>query len=107
MSHPVVEAVIYGNRSKLAKLLSTGNSANRPLRGPDGECVPLISLASQFGHSEVVALLIRHDAAINAEMSDGATALFTASENGQVTVVRILLDRGAVVNHARHDGVTA
>ncbi|CAI8042325.1 Ankyrin repeat domain-containing protein 29, partial [Geodia barretti] len=61
---------------------------------------PLI-VASQNGHSEVVAILLRNGAGVDRARKDGVTPLFIASQNGHSEVVNILLRNGAGVDRAK------
>ena len=98
MSHRLVSAVQQGNRAAVGRLLSRGNSTNRPVRDLYGLLYPLLHLASECGHADVVILLLDHEAAIDARSPEGATALLIASEHNHLAVVRCLLDRRASVN---------
>ena len=58
-----------------------------------------IFLAAWEGQAEVMALLVKHGADVDAAAKhDGYSALHKASELGHVEVVRTLLDAGAEVN---------
>ncbi len=103
--HRMTQAVLTGNRSAVARLISQGNSVNRPFRGWDGNLFPLIHLASMQGHRDVVALLLAHDATIDAADDIGFTSLYKASQENRLQVVRLLLDKGAVVIDRRTVGL--
>ena len=60
--HRMTQAVLTGNRSAVARLISRGNRVNRPFRASDGHLCPLLHPASMEGHRDVVALLLAHDA---------------------------------------------
>jgi hypothetical protein len=70
------------------------------------ELTPL-SLASAYGHVEVVRALLARGAAVDAADSDGATPLVIASEHGHFEVARELLARGASPRAAASNGDTA
>ena len=106
-SHRLVSEVCQGNRAAVARLLSRGNSANRPARHLDGGLYNLLYLASQFGHRDVVILLLDHGALIDARDDEGATALLIANQFNHLTVVRRLWDRRASVNLSHLRGCTA
>ena len=67
---------------------------------------PLI-LASQFGHYQVVELLLKNGADPNIHNNDGLTPLILASQFGHYQVVEILLKNGADPNIHNNDGFTA
>ena len=54
---PMVQGVRDGNRSAVARPLSRGHSANKPIRRPGGT-FPLIYAAGEKGRREMVALLL-------------------------------------------------
>ena len=55
--------------------------------------------ASQFGHLEIVDVLVGAGALVNwARKENGGTALLIASQNGHLEVVRSLVRAGADVN---------
>jgi ankyrin repeat protein len=107
IDHSMTKAVLIGNRSLVARLLSKGNSANRPVRLPDGGLMPLVAVAASYGHREVVALLLDKQANVDATCSDGETAMMLASKWNHLSTSQLLLDRGAAVNHATPDGMTS
>uniref|UniRef100_A0AAX7UTM9 Ankyrin repeat domain 29 n=1 Tax=Astatotilapia calliptera TaxID=8154 RepID=A0AAX7UTM9_ASTCA len=63
-----------------------------------------LTVASQYGHSKVVDILLKNGANVHDQLNDGATPLFLAAQEGHVTVIRQLLSSGAKVNQAREDG---
>ena len=78
--HRLTQAVLTGNRGAVARLISRGNSVNRPFRAPDGRLGSLLYLASALGHRDVVALLLDHDAVVDGTAYDGGTSLHVASQ---------------------------
>ena len=67
-----------------------------------------MTLASRYGHSEVVeALLAEKGAEINArETTAGNSAMALASRYGRLEIVQMLLERGADVNSRAGNGAT-
>lgn len=55
----------------------------------------LLMLASYFGHTKVVKILLSQGAPVDSATYFGSTPLFYAIEQGHVPVVKILLDYGA------------
>jgi ankyrin repeat protein len=55
-------------------------------------------VATVGGHSEVVTLLLKAKANINAKDKDGCTALAVASKEGFEDIVIALLNEGAYIN---------
>ena len=44
---------------------------------------------------------------VDAQLNDGASPLFVASQNGHLDIAKFLLLRGAHVNLQKHDGATS
>jgi ankyrin repeat protein len=63
--------------------------------------------AAARGDAVTVQALLVNGADVNAEYSDGATALIVAAFNGKLDVVQALLAKGANVSARRKDGATA
>ena len=126
---PILVAVYYGRRAVLDLLLSRGAqldifeaaAAGRSDRitqlvTKDGKLVnsyasdgftPL-GLAAFFGHREVVDLLLRHGADVNAvsQNATGYTALTGAVAGGHAEIVALLLGARANPNHRYGPGYT-
>ncbi|KAF0700898.1 Aste57867_8584 [Aphanomyces stellatus] len=66
---------------------------------------PLVHAASN-GKSEVVQVLLQHNASIDGHRSDRLSALLRAVQKGSTDTVRLLLDRGADVESSFPDGKT-
>ena len=69
--------------------------------------VTALMCASMNGHLQVVELLLKDNADVNAQEEDGFTALMVASENGHTQVVELLLKEHADIKLQTNDGVTA
>lgn len=74
-------------------------------RGQKNDCTPLMEAASA-GHVEIIELLIRHGADVNAQSSTGNTPLMYACAGGHVEAVKVLLAHGANVEDHNENGHT-
>ncbi|CAM9815620.1 unnamed protein product, partial [Pylaiella littoralis] len=64
-----------------------------------------LDVAARFGHQQMLKMIIRHNADVNAKDSDGVTALYLAALNDQACSVDLLVTAGARVgaqSHGRH-----
>ena len=68
---------------------------------------PLLAIAANYNRDDIVRLLLKHGAQIDAQNKKGDTALLLAAYNGYVNVVRILLSAGANVDITGFDGATS
>jgi len=91
-----------GNEEALKKLIASGADLN--VKGPLG--TPL-AVASVYGNTASVTLLINGGANVNAAGNDGGTALHAAAFMCRTDIVKALLAKGANVNARKHDGQTA
>ncbi|TMW69735.1 hypothetical protein Poli38472_001891 [Pythium oligandrum] len=108
----LIEAAGKGDLSRVKKLLEKGADVN----ALDKYGRTALHLASFYGHSDVVGLLLGHVACdVNAldkvrvlvsAMLGGQTALHYASSSGHSDVVRLLLGHGANPNLQNKDGET-
>jgi ankyrin repeat protein len=55
-------------------------------------------VASQNGHTDVLALLLKNGADVNLAVNDGRTPAHIASQSGYTDVLAILQEKGADVN---------
>ena len=62
--------------------------ANVEDRGIKGDCTPLMEAATA-GHTDIVKLLIEHNADVNAQSSSGNTPLMYACGGGHAPVVKV------------------
>lgn len=67
----------------------------------------VLMIASNYGYTEIVSILLENDAYVNAMDIKGKTALIHASCKGRTTIVSMLLDKGADMNMRDHKGRTA
>jgi len=72
----------------------------------DNNLTPLI-ISSIHGNIDVVRLLIKKGADINAGDNEGSNALHNAAASGQKEVIELLLSKGVDVNLGDNNGMTA
>lgn len=104
---PLGVACECGHADAAARLLTAGASAVKP----DVQGWSALMRASQNGHAEVVAVLLRDTPcreAVDWHSADrNYSALKLAARNGHVAVVKQLLDVGAPLHTQTRDGSTA
>lgn len=88
------DQITHQDLSPVEKLLKEGFSAN----SRDGFGNGLIHHAISLGRSDLLELLLKHDAAIDLLNRVGQSALCIAAKNGDVHLVKQLLSAGADVN---------
>ncbi|MEK7781208.1 MAG: ankyrin repeat domain-containing protein, partial [Verrucomicrobiota bacterium] len=106
----MIESAHTGNAKRVTELLKEGVDANCiHLNGAK----PLIT-ATMKGHAEVIRVLIKHGADVNATVTGNmfglkikGDALTVACENGSLEIVRLLLQAGADINQSRSFRVDA
>lgn len=80
----------------ISRLLSDTSTLGRiRLNSPDESGSPALLIASCFGYTEVVGLLLDAGADVNAHDSRGWSALMWASNNNHSSIAKILIDHGA------------
>jgi ankyrin repeat protein len=100
----LIDAVLANDIELVRKFLDEGGDVNEGEWSYNG---PLLMEAAQYGHVEMVDLLLDRGAGIEAEDDLNQTALMVAAEYNQLGVVRRLLDRGAEVNAGYRSKQTA
>ena len=66
-----------------------------------------LMLASIFGHTETVLLLLQNGAHVNMQNPEGLSSLMLASLNGHTETVLLLLQNDAHVNMQNHEGLSS
>ncbi len=94
-------ACIKGNFMQAKKLIDDGH----PVNERDNLNWLPIHEACNYGHVEIVELLIKHGAKINDSIGP-ITPLHDAAQNGHLEVVKLLLKAGALTYVFNHDGYT-
>lgn len=87
---------ITGNINTVRGFLNQGMNVNNKVGA--GISTP-IGLAAQFGHTDIVRLLIRAGANVNIRDINGWTPLMWAATKGYLEIVRLLIQAGANVNN--------
>lgn len=95
-------AALAGRLTVVEKLVTAGAEVN-----PPGISWTPLSYAAFNGHVPVMRFLLDHQAAIDAQAANGATALMIASRNGHLEAVELLLVRHADVSLLDRQGKTA
>ncbi len=98
----LVLAISNDDRGWLHSLLAGGANPNAPHR----DTLPL-HFAARRGQMDIVDLLCRHGADIDARDAQGRTAVAQAAMSGEGKTIAALLKRGADIDVADHDGNTA
>ncbi|XP_066438257.1 M-phase phosphoprotein 8 [Eleutherodactylus coqui] len=73
----------------------------------DASGMTLVMMAAAAGQDDILRLLIKKGAKINARQRNGTTALIHATEKNYLTTVALLLEAGAFVNIQQATGETA
>ncbi|CAH2225272.1 M-phase phospho 8 [Pelobates cultripes] len=73
----------------------------------DSSGMTLVMMAAAAGQDDLLRLLIKKGAKINARQKNGTTALIHAAEKNHLTTVALLLEAGAYVNLQQNLGETA
>jgi ankyrin repeat protein len=85
-SATIVEAVSTNDRASVAKALADGADPNESYGGATG-----LHLAAEWGYGEIVELLLRNGAKVDAVDRLGKTPLLWAVANGHEEIARLLL----------------
>ena len=85
-----------GDIDAVRAYISAGGDVNAIDKAP--VYTSAIIQAAEYGHAEIVRLLIEHGADVNATKT-GATALMLAAAKGRAEIVNMLLEAGADIAH--------
>lgn len=97
---PLMLAALRGYRDLCDALIARGAAINKPGWTP-------LHYAATSGDEAIVALLLQHGAAIDAEAPNGNTPLMMGAKYGSSAVVQRLLDAGADVQRRSKAGLNA
>eukprot|EP00079_Xenopus_tropicalis_P033456 XP_017947227.1 PREDICTED: M-phase phosphoprotein 8 isoform X3 [Xenopus tropicalis] len=104
-SSALKDAVKNGDYVTVKYALNSKEEYN--LEQEDSSGMTLVMLAAAAGQDDVLRLLIKKGAKINARQKNGTTALIHAAEKNYLTTVALLLEAGAYVNVQQASGETA
>jgi ankyrin repeat protein len=105
---PLVCALQKGQLEAAKALIAAGADVNsRGPWSPGIDDIPVMHFAAAEGFKEIVQLMIKHDAKVDAKTHEfldrGDTALCVAAQAGKPGVVKLLLEAGANPNHVSKD----
>ena len=100
----LTKAVMNKDTAKVNQLLAGGIDVN--VRQENSNATVLMVASSYEGYSDMIELLIKRGADVNAQSSDGKTALMWAADNAP-DAVETLLNYRANVKLKMNDGITA
>jgi len=101
---PLHEASNRGHAEAIAALVEGGAIVDQAIQS-NGKTS--LTIASEWGHTGAVKVLLAAGASVKRTGNNGRTALMCACRNGHRDVAGLLLGRGADVGQARPDGWTA
>ena len=87
---PLCYAILEGHAAAAERLLNAGASINQT-----GSGYSPLALASEYGHAEIVRILLNMRADVEMISDDGTSALYVASQEGHGECVQALLGGGA------------
>ena len=91
----ILNSCLINDNIKEAKILiEAGADLNMPHEHFDKERPPII-IASQYGHEEIVKLLLDNGANPNIQTKNGDTALHSAARMGRFEITKMLIESGA------------
>uniref|UniRef100_A0A8C5M104 Chromo domain-containing protein n=1 Tax=Leptobrachium leishanense TaxID=445787 RepID=A0A8C5M104_9ANUR len=104
-SSALKEAVKNGDY--LTVKFALNSTENYNLDQEDSSGMTLVMMAAAAGQDDLLRLLIKKGAKINARQKNGTTALIHAAEKDHLSTVALLLEAGAYVNLQQNHGETA
>uniref|UniRef100_K3WQ36 Uncharacterized protein n=1 Tax=Globisporangium ultimum (strain ATCC 200006 / CBS 805.95 / DAOM BR144) TaxID=431595 RepID=K3WQ36_GLOUD len=103
---PLHEAVVH-DQYEVARFLIEDYPAGFDLNYGRRHVEPVLTLAAQRGHLQIVELLLAHGVDVNKKVDGGSTALIEAAAAGHFEVVKRLCENEASLELARdHDGAS-
>lgn len=98
-------AIVLGMESTVSSMLAADPTLAKSLR-VEGRNFPLLWFASIIGNLDIAALLLCHDADVNAEHPNRVTPLHGAAMFGRVPMIHWLIGHGARVNATSRYGLS-
>ncbi|KAF2967343.1 hypothetical protein GQX73_g6206 [Xylaria multiplex] len=99
----LIKAAQTNDETMVATLIKCNIDTNQQMMN-DGSA---LHAASAAGHVNIVNILTKRGAAVNARKATGSTPLQLAAAEGHLEVVRLLLHRGALINQTSDSHGTA
>lgn len=97
---PLMRAVTENNLSKVKKLIE---SERNIINKGDAQGWTALMYACKYSDQDIVEALMKNDANVNANLTNGLTPLKLAVERGDPNIVKMLLDDGAKTNVTTDD----
>ena len=94
-SSPLAEAARIGNAEEVIILLAEGNEIDQRDIQYDATA---LQWASEYGHKDIVEILVSNGADLNALNNEGRTALHWATLNSKLETCKVLIKKGAKLN---------
>lgn len=91
-------SVQYGRTESVKAFFDVGVNLNEEVRNYSNQSRSPLTLAAEFGQTEIVKLLITKGIDINGRDNSGNTALMIAAGTGRMDMVRLLIEKGADAN---------
>ena len=103
---PLIYATINENIEIVRLLLAYAPNEQNYVNLADYHGSTALTIAAEFGYTDIVELLLMAGAKINVQDDDGDSALHVAAFKGHSEIVTLLLQHGASVNLRNNNGLT-